>query len=117
MCGLSIWSTIFNKQPFNPNDLGVGVGGLLGGVAGVLIGVGGYLFGQGRAVSINESSGVTTGTTVQPQTGTITNFTSSGQSSNINMARPIPIVPDTPTGSTGSTGSPDSNDSKQVQIG
>lgn len=64
MCGLQVWDVVVNKTPFKPNDLGIGVGGLLGGVAGVLVGVGAYLFGQrkGETVpTIIQTTGVSNG--------------------------------------------------------
>jgi hypothetical protein len=43
------WDVIVNKQSFNPQNLGMGVGGLLGGISTVLIGLGVYLFGDSRS--------------------------------------------------------------------
>lgn len=43
------YDVMVNKNKFDPQSLGIGVGGLLGGISTVLMGLGVYLFGDSRS--------------------------------------------------------------------
>jgi len=96
MCGLQGWDTIVNKQPFKPNDLGIGVGGLLGGIAGVLMGLGAYLYGQDKGQ---------TGTVVDVSTIGVTNGSAQEiQTHSVQISTQNTQAPCGQTGNTGATG-------------
>jgi len=59
------WDVIVNKNQFDPQSLGIGVGGLLGGISTVLMGLGVYLFGDSRSRETVEAFSQTVNTTTQ----------------------------------------------------
>lgn len=74
------YDVILNKNRFDPQSLGIGVGGLLGGISTVLMGLGVYLFGDSRSRETVEAFQQTT-FTQQTHQGTQNGTTQNGQNS------------------------------------